>query len=85
MCRFGGGNGRESFNDTWCFDTSSKEWIELLCKGDVPSPRVSHTGTLIDNVLFIFGGQNRLYTHISNDLYALDLHGTYRFWIRFAD
>jgi hypothetical protein len=49
------------------------KWKELECGGDVPSPRVSHTATFVDELLFVFGGQSRLYDQLLNDLYALDI------------
>ncbi len=37
-CRFGGGDHKHNYNDTWSFDTSTRKWTELQCTGSIPSP-----------------------------------------------
>ena len=73
FCRFGGyGDGDRLFNDTWSFNISTRKWTELQCTGSIPSPRAHHAAVLVDNVMYVFGGQttNRFYM---GDLTALDL------------
>jgi hypothetical protein len=56
FCRFGGYTGRHSLNDTWSFNISTRKWTELQCTGSVPSPRTSHAAVLVDDVMYVFGG-----------------------------
>jgi hypothetical protein len=58
FCRFGGYNGQHEFNDTWSFNISTRKWTELQCTGSVPSPRSSHAAALVDDVMYIFGGND---------------------------
>jgi Galactose oxidase, central domain len=58
LCSFGGANDEKYyFNDTWSFDVSTRKWTELRCTGCVPSPRYRHTASLIDDVMYVFGGR----------------------------
>ena len=56
LCRFGGTDGEHFFNDTWSFDISMRKWTELQCTGCVPIPRACHAATLVDGVMYVFGG-----------------------------
>jgi hypothetical protein len=69
ICRFGGYSGRHSLNDTWSFNISTRKWTELQCTGSVPSPRASHAAVLVDDVMYVFGGDGTK----SGDLTALKL------------
>jgi len=58
MCdRFGGTNGFQWFNDVWCYDPNSNSWTQLDCIGYIPAPREGHAATLVDDVMYIFGGR----------------------------
>ena len=73
FCRFGGGAGHPlRFNDTWSFDISTKTWTELQCAGTIPSPRSGHAAVLIDNIMYVFGGETAEGT-ILGDLAAFNL------------
>jgi hypothetical protein len=56
FCRFGGFSGTHSFNDTWSFNILTRKWTELQCTGSIPSPRGCHAAVLIDDVMYVFGG-----------------------------
>lgn len=55
--RFGGTDGQYHYNDTWCYDTNSGIWVELSCIGYIPVPREGHAATLVDDVMYVFGGR----------------------------
>ena len=57
LCRFGGTDLQKRYNDTWSFDVSTRKWTELRCTGCIPSPRHGHTASLIDDVMYVFGGR----------------------------
>ena len=71
LCRFGGYDFLDFFNDTWSFDISTRKWTELQCTGSIPSPRGGHSAVLVDDFMYVFGG----YTGKTclDDLYALQL------------
>lgn len=72
LCRFGGTDGgHHFFNDTWSFDISTRKWTELRCTGCVPTPRGGHAATLINGVMYVFGGHTTSQT--LDDLIALQL------------
>lgn len=54
---FGGTDGQYHYNDTWQYDTNTKTWKELLCIGYIPVPREGHSSTLVDDVMYVFGGR----------------------------
>jgi hypothetical protein len=54
---FGGTDGQYHYNDTWCYDTNSGIWVELSCIGYIPVPREGHAATLVDDVMYVFGGR----------------------------
>ncbi|KPV72220.1 uncharacterized protein RHOBADRAFT_56037 [Rhodotorula graminis WP1] len=54
---FGGTDGQYHYNDTWQYDLSSGEWTELACIGYIPVPREGHAATLVDDVMYVFGGR----------------------------
>ena len=56
--RFGGTDGNFHYNDTWRFDTITKVWTELNCIGYIPVPREGHAATLVDDVIYVFGGRS---------------------------
>jgi N-acetylneuraminic acid mutarotase len=70
--RFGGlGDQHRGYNDTWSFDTSTRKWTELQCTGSIPSPRAGHAATIVDDVMYVFGGIAGKTDF--DDLYALQL------------
>ncbi len=71
-CRFGGGDYTHRYNDTWSFDISTRKWTELQCTGSIPIPRVGHAAVLVDDVMYVFGG-NAIDHTILGDLTALNL------------
>jgi hypothetical protein len=72
ICRFGGIGNRDTLNDTWSFDISTRKWTELQCTGSIPSPRSSHAAILIDDVMYVFGGHAADRTYLG-DLTAFNL------------
>lgn len=62
---FGGSNGNETMNDTWCLNLTSSllQWVRLEIAGLVPTPRVYHSADLCqfggaNGMIIIFGGRN---------------------------
>ncbi|KIY51211.1 hypothetical protein FISHEDRAFT_37425, partial [Fistulina hepatica ATCC 64428] len=54
---FGGTDGQYHYNDTWSFDLKTRKWSELQCIGYIPSPREGHAASLVDDVVYVFGGR----------------------------
>lgn len=54
---FGGTDGQYHYNDTWQYDLASGQWTELACIGYIPVPREGHAATLVDDVMYVFGGR----------------------------
>ncbi len=54
---FGGTNGFQWFNDVWCYDPALNTWSQLDCIGYIPVPREGHAASLVDDVMYIFGGR----------------------------
>lgn len=69
----GGGNGDRALNDTWAFDTVTREWEEILVApgAATPSDRGYHSGTCVDGKLVVYGGSDGTKSFSSLD--ALDL------------
>lgn len=57
FCSFGGTDGQYHYNDTWCYDINTQLWSELSCIGYIPVPREGHAATLVDDVMYVFGGR----------------------------
>ena len=55
--RFGGTDCQYHYNDTWVFDTNTRVWTELNCIGFIPSPREGHAASIVDDVIYVFGGR----------------------------
>ena len=72
LCSFGGTDKGHHFNDTWSFDILTRKWTELQCTGYVPTPRGCHTATLVNDVMYVFGGCTTNQTTL-DDLIALQL------------
>ncbi|KAG5438883.1 hypothetical protein PCANB_002213 [Pneumocystis canis] len=54
---FGGTNSNQWFNDVWVFDYKNLSWKEVVCNGCIPQPREGHSASLIDDIIYIFGGR----------------------------
>ncbi|THH09190.1 hypothetical protein EW145_g2194 [Phellinidium pouzarii] len=54
---FGGTDSQYHYNDTWSFNTTTRQWTELNCIGFIPSPREGHAAALVNDVIYIFGGR----------------------------
>lgn len=54
---FGGTDGQYHYNDTWQYDLATGTWTELACIGYIPVPREGHAATLVDDVMYVFGGR----------------------------
>ncbi|KAG6844944.1 hypothetical protein H0H87_002277 [Tephrocybe sp. NHM501043] len=54
---FGGTDGVYHYNDTWSFDWNAQLWSELRCTGLIPSPREGHAATVVNGVIYTFGGR----------------------------
>lgn len=54
---FGGTDGQYHYNDTWSYDLNTQIWTELSCIGYIPVPREGHAATLVDDVMYVFGGR----------------------------
>jgi hypothetical protein len=57
--RFGGSDGVNYYNDTWCYDTRDNSWTELPCIGYIPTPREFHSATIVNDVMYVFGGRTK--------------------------
>lgn len=55
---FGGTDGGYHYNDVWMFDLQTLEWQELKCTGYIPVPREGHAATMVDGVIYVFGGRD---------------------------
>ncbi|CAG8450882.1 13534_t:CDS:2 [Ambispora gerdemannii] len=55
---FGGTDGDQCYNDTWCYDIRNNIWSKLECIGYIPLGREKHGACLVDDVMYIFGGRN---------------------------
>lgn len=68
--RFGGTNGHQCFNELWIYDSHDNLWIQQPVIGNVPCPREGHAATVVDDVMYIFGGRDQR-GYFLNDLAAL--------------
>jgi N-acetylneuraminic acid mutarotase len=70
---FGGGDGDDSFNDTWGYEPASNTWTELKPSGALPPARHSHTMTYdpVTHRLIVFGGSDEDGMPL-NDTWAYD-------------
>lgn len=55
---FGGTDGAFHYNDTWSFDLETRVWTELQCIGYVPVAREGCAASLVDGVMYVFGGRD---------------------------
>ena len=59
-------------NQLLCFNSSTLMWTNPQCFGKVPLPRLSHCTTIINNNVFLYGGQTGQ-LHTLNDFFELDM------------
>lgn len=48
-------------NDLYQYDIQKKEWQQINCTGDIPSPRSGFVASILDGELFVYGGLDPLY------------------------
>lgn len=53
---FGGTDGDHLYNDVWAFDLQSRLWMQVPAVGYIPIPRTDFSASLVDGVMYIFGG-----------------------------
>lgn len=77
---FGGSNGSETMNDTWCLNIANSlfQWVKLDIQGIIPSPRVYHSADLCqfggaNGMIIIFGGRN-IKNQTLNEVWGLRRH-----------
>lgn len=56
-CSFGGTDGDHLYNDVWAFDLQSRLWMQVPAVGYIPIPRTDFSASLVDGVMYIFGGR----------------------------
>ncbi|RIA83176.1 hypothetical protein C1645_834209 [Glomus cerebriforme] len=54
---FGGIDENKCYNDVWCYDARANTWTELSCTGFIPHARYNHGSTIVDDVIYVFGGR----------------------------
>ncbi|ODQ65979.1 hypothetical protein NADFUDRAFT_82875, partial [Nadsonia fulvescens var. elongata DSM 6958] len=55
---FGGTDGKLWYSDTYVFDPVDSTWTVLDCTGYIPAPCEGHSATIVDDIMYIFGGRN---------------------------
>ena len=55
------------------FNFVTKEWTNMKCLGEVPSPRERHVITITGNTVWLYGGR-QLNNDFFDDLYQLDMY-----------
>lgn len=56
-CSIGGRDDTFVYDDTWAYDTKTRQWTELSCSGHIISPRVEHAAAIVDDIIYVFGGR----------------------------
>lgn len=79
---FGGTDGKLWYSDTWCYDPVDNSWTLLECSGFIPSPCEGHAATIVDDIMYVFGGRSSQGNDIGT-LSALKL--TTRKWFAFQN
>lgn len=74
---FGGWDGKVIFHDSYLFDSETKIWYKIdVGNGIQPNSRESHTCILLQDYIYIFGGQgntNKKKETYYNDLFRLKI------------
>lgn len=65
------------YNDLYVYNIAKQQW-KLIQSSNSPTPRSSHTSTLVNDLLYVFGGEftsrsGEQFYHF-NDLYALNIN-----------
>ena len=68
---FGVGSDGTYFSDIWMLDANQRIWTLLQLNGDAISTSTVSRATIIENILYIFGGSYESIFY--NDLYTIDL------------
>lgn len=76
---FGGSDDDVYYNDLWRFDTETKIWHPIETTGALPLPRNSFSLTVVDDDVYMFGGQIKGKFE-TNDFYRLNLSSLH--WTR---
>lgn len=63
---------RECLNDTRTYNPEKNEWKFLKCVGKVLEPRRSHSASIHDKIMYVYGGISQ-YSHCLSDLWSLNL------------
>lgn len=66
-------NNEKVSNYLWVFDATDDKWTQVNTVGDIPLPVNEHSSCVIDDKLYIYGG-NDFSGIIYSSLYALDLN-----------
>ena len=70
---FGGWNGKTIFNDSFIYDSVPLRWSKIECPpNNEPFARESHTCVLLNDYVYVFGGQGN--TFKKKETYYNDLH-----------
>jgi len=72
MYIFFGCGETQKYNDTWYYNTVTKEWTEINVPEPRPAARSQCSGVLIGNMIWFFGGLDQD-ENILNDLWAYNL------------
>jgi len=72
---FGGFDGVSSFNYLSVYDTTKYEWKDVECTGHVPSARSNHSCVVVEEYMYLFGGNYSAANEfmVLNDFYKLNL------------
>ncbi|RCK60624.1 Kelch repeat-containing protein 2 [Candida viswanathii] len=65
-------NNEKVSNDLWVFDATDDKWTQVNTVGDIPLPVNEHSSCVVDDKLYIYGG-NDFSGIIYSSLYVLDL------------
>ncbi|MCJ1394983.1 G2-specific serine/threonine protein kinase [Xylographa bjoerkii] len=64
----------ERYNDTWVFDSETETWSKMEIVGNYrPSRRSSHGATIVNGVMYIYGGWDECYQPLKNALAAYNV------------
>ncbi|GLH02669.1 hypothetical protein R5R35_001086 [Gryllus longicercus] len=70
---WGGRNYAAECDVLLCFDSVTLKWSRPKVTGSIPDARYGHTACVIDNCMYIFGGEHSSRPVQSNDVHCLDL------------
>jgi N-acetylneuraminic acid mutarotase len=68
---FGQGSSGNFFEDMWSYDPNNNIWNEITPEGPRPKARASHSAVVIDDAIYVFGGETEDWT-FSNELFKYD-------------